>query len=64
MKRLYLSETDKKICGVCGGLSEYFEVDSTLIRLLWVIITVCTVFFGGLILYLLACVIIPKKQQD
>lgn len=33
MKKLYKSKTDKKICGVCGGLGEYFNVDSTIIRL-------------------------------
>ena len=35
-KKLYLSQTDKKILGVCGGLGEYFGMDSTIIRLLWV----------------------------
>ncbi|MBQ8956888.1 MAG: PspC domain-containing protein [Bacteroidales bacterium] len=34
-KKLYRSMADKKLCGVCGGLGEYFEVDPTLIRLLW-----------------------------
>ena len=33
MKKLYLSDTDKKICGVCGGIAEYFDIDSTLVRL-------------------------------
>ncbi|WP_430748829.1 PspC domain-containing protein [Clostridium intestinale] len=32
-KKLYLSETDKKLSGVCGGIAEYFDIDSTLIRL-------------------------------
>ena len=38
-KRLYRSESDKKICGVCGGIAEYFDIDSTVIRLLWIIAT-------------------------
>jgi phage shock protein C len=32
-KKLYLSDSDKKIAGVCGGIAEYFEIDSTLVRL-------------------------------
>lgn len=36
-KKLMRSSTDKKIAGVCGGLAEYFEIDSTVIRLIWVL---------------------------
>lgn len=61
MKKLYLSETDKKICGVCGGIAEYFEVDTTLIRLAWVLFSIFTAMFGGLLAYIMACMIIPKR---
>lgn len=37
-RRLYRSDTDKMICGVCGGIGEYFNVDATLIRLLWAVL--------------------------
>ena len=36
-KRLHKSESDKKICGVCGGIAEYFDIDPTLVRLAWII---------------------------
>ncbi len=36
MRKLYKSQTDKKLCGVCGGIAEYFNIDSTVIRLIWV----------------------------
>ena len=36
--KLYRSVNDKKLCGVCGGLGEYFDIDSTLVRLLWVLL--------------------------
>ena len=36
-KKLYKSSTDKKLAGVCGGLAEYFNIDSTLVRLGWVV---------------------------
>ncbi len=58
-KKLYLSESDKKLCGVCGGIAEYFGIDSTLVRLLWV---VCSLFFGsGIVAYIIAALIIPKS---
>jgi len=60
MKKLYLSNSDKIIGGVCGGVAEYFEIDPTLIRLIAVIATVLTGFVGGIIIYIVAMIIIPK----
>ena len=57
-KKVYLSETDKKIGGVCGGIAEYFEIDSTLIRLLGLFL----LFTGpGLFIYLIAWIVIPSR---
>ena len=50
-KRLYKSSTDKKVCGVCGGIANYFDVDPTVIRLIWVIFTL--VGGSGLIAYII-----------
>ena len=58
--RLTRSTTDRKIAGVCGGIAEYFAVDATLVRLIWVILSVlCGALIGGVIAYLLAWLIIP-----
>lgn len=59
-KTLYRSETDKKICGLCGGLAEYLNMDATLIRL---IVAAVIVFSGGsaLVLYIIACLVVPKE---
>lgn len=62
-KRLYLSEVDKKWGGVCGGIAEYFDVDSTLIRLVWVLLTIFSAGIGGLIAYLIAWAIIPQRPN-
>jgi phage shock protein C len=63
-RRLARSTTDSRIAGVCGGLAEYFGVDSTPIRLLWVILSVlCGAVIGGVIAYLLAWLIIPKRTE-
>ena len=58
-KKLYRSKKDKMIAGVCGGIAEYFDVDSTLIRLL----TVIFVLFGGagVVAYIIAWIIVPKN---
>lgn len=62
MKRLYLSNTDRKISGVCGGLGEYFDVDSTLIRVIFILITVLSCGIG-IFAYLGAWMVIPRKPK-
>jgi phage shock protein PspC (stress-responsive transcriptional regulator) len=63
-RRLTRSTTDAKIAGVCGGLAEYFGVDATPIRLLWVILSIlCGAVIGGVIAYLLAWLIIPRQYD-
>ncbi len=60
-KRLYKTEINKKLCGVCGGIAEYFDVDPTLIRLAWAIFS-C--FAGaGILAYIIAALIMPKKSD-
>ncbi len=61
-KKLYRSKKERMIVGVCGGIAEYFKMDPTIIRLLWVIGTL--IFFGaGIIAYLIAWVIVPEKKK-
>jgi len=62
MKKLYRSRKDTKIAGVCGGIAEYFNVDSNIIRLL----AVLTIFFGGggIIAYIIAWIIIPLESVE
>jgi len=61
MKRLYLSTKDKKICGLCGGIGEYFEIDSTLVRLVWILVTVLTGVIPGVVAYFVAALVVPKE---
>jgi phage shock protein C len=58
-KKLYRSN-NRMLAGVCGGVAEYFGVDATLIRLAYVILSVFTVAFPGIIVYILAAIIIPS----
>lgn len=59
VKRLYKSSTDKKLFGVCGGLAEYFGIDSTLIRLALVVLAIC--FGTGVLAYLIAALVMPDS---
>ena len=58
MKRLVKGH-DRKICGVCGGLEDYFNVDPTLIRILWIFFSLCG--GSGLLAYIIAAIIIPER---
>ena len=61
-KRLYRSKRDVMICGVCGGIAEYFDIDPTIVRLVAVVLV-----FGwgsGLISYLVGAIIIPKNPYQ
>lgn len=60
-KRLYKCEEGKVICGVCGGLAKYCDVDPTIVRLIWAALTL--VGFSGLIAYIIAALIIPKDPD-
>jgi len=62
-KKLYLSDTNKVIGGVCGGIGEYFGIDPTVIRLLWIILSMPSLILGGGLIYLIAMLIIPRKYQ-
>jgi phage shock protein C len=60
-KRLTLSSTDSKIAGVCGGIAEYMGVDPTIVRLIWLVLSVVPGgIVGGILAYVLAWIIIPK----
>src|SRR5271170_2735479 len=61
---LMRSAVDSKIAGVCGGIGEYFDVDPTMVRLLWVVLSVVPgAFVGGVLAYVLAWAIVPKAPQ-
>lgn len=63
-RRLTRSASDQKIAGVCGGLAEYFDVDATAVRLLWVILSIFWgAIVGGVIAYLVAWLIIPRPPD-
>lgn len=61
IKKLYRTEKDKKIFGVCGGIAEYFNIDSTIVRVIW---TVLVFAYGtGLLAYLICALCMPTASQ-
>jgi phage shock protein C len=63
MKRLYRSREERMLGGVCGGLGEHIDVDPTIIRLVWVVVTLLSCGIG-IIFYLIAWIIIPDSPEE
>ena len=61
-KKLYRVEVGAKLAGVCGGIGEFFNLDPNILRLIWAVFTVFSVG-TGLVLYLIAALILPRKSD-
>lgn len=59
-KKLYLSP-DKQLCGVCGGIAEYLDLDPTLVRVGYALLSLCFTGFPGLLIYFILYAIIPQR---
>lgn len=62
MKKLYRS-SNRILAGVCGGIAEYFDVDPTLIRVVYLILSLFSAGFPGLLLYIILMVLMPNYNQ-
>ncbi len=60
-KKLYKIEEGKKLCGVCGGIAEYLNIDATVVRLLWAALVLCA--GTGILLYIACALIFPTKDE-
>lgn len=60
-KRLFKSNHDKMLNGVCGGIAEYFDIDPTLVRLGWVLF--CAMGGSGFLAYIIAAIVIPSNPE-
>ena len=61
-KKLFKSNRDKKICGICGGIGEYFNIDPTVIRIAWIFFS--ALGGSGLLAYIICAIIIPDNPDD
>lgn len=60
-KRLYKSTTDKKISGVCGGIANYFNIDPTIVRILWALFSLA--YGTGVIAYIIFALVMPDEPK-
>jgi phage shock protein C len=63
VRKLYRTKRDRRLTGVCGGLGQYFNIDSTVVRILFVVLIIPTAFFTMPIAYLIATMLIPNEQD-
>ena len=63
MKKLYMSESNKKIFGVCGGIAQAYDIDSNVVRLAAVFLCIATGILPGVITYLVSWFIVPKDSE-
>ena len=61
MKKLYRAEDDRKVAGVCGGIAQYFDIDSTIIRLAFLFMVLA--WGTGILAYLVAALVVPNESQ-
>lgn len=62
MKQLKRSLRNRKICGVCGGLGEYFNIDPTVVRLIWVLVSLASCG-TGIVAYIIAAIVMPESNE-
>lgn len=60
IKRLYRSSRNSMLGGVCGGIAEYFGIDASLVRLGYVLISIASAAFPGILVYIIAWLVIPR----
>jgi len=60
-KKLYKSRTDVKLDGVCGGIAKYFGIDSTIIRLIWLVLVLTG--GSGILAYIICAIIMPREPE-
>ena len=60
-KKLYRSEKDRIIAGVCAGVAEYFNIDVSIVRIIWIVLSLCA--FTGVVLYVACALVIPVKPD-
>ncbi len=64
MNKRLTKSNDKMLAGVCAGIADYFELDPTLVRVGYASLTVFSIAFPGILLYVLLCFIMPQSEMD
>lgn len=64
MKKIYRSKSQRMLSGVCGGIAHYFNIDPTIVRLVWVLVSLFSTAIPGLIIYLICVIVIPDEPDS
>ena len=63
MKKLYRSKTERKLAGVCGGIAVYFNIDPTIVRLIWAFVSLMSASVPGILIYVICALVIPDEPD-
>lgn len=63
MKKIYRSRTNRQISGVCGGIAEFFNIDPTIIRLVWALVSIFSAAVPGVLIYFVCALVIPEEPD-
>lgn len=63
MRKLYRSKTERMLSGVCGGIAVYFNIDPTVVRLIWAFVSVFSVAVPGVLIYVICALVIPEEPN-
>ena len=61
-KKLYKSVKDRKLTGVCGGIAEYFDIDSSIVRIVWLVLILCA--GTGLLAYIICAIVLDDNTNE
>ena len=61
-KKLYKSVKDRKLTGVCGGIAEYFDIDSNIVRIIWLVLIFCA--GTGLLAYIICAIVLDDNPNE
>ncbi|MBQ4346872.1 MAG: PspC domain-containing protein [Firmicutes bacterium] len=61
MKKIYRSVSQRKVCGVCAGIAEFLGIDPTIIRVVWIALSIFNIFLS-LVFYFLLVLVIPRDE--
>ena len=64
MEKKLTKSTNKSLCGVCAGIAEYFNIDPTLVRVGYAVLSIFSAAFPGLLLYVILALIMPEKTME
>jgi len=63
MKKLKRSKKERMIAGICGGIAEYFDIDPTVVRVIYVLVSIFSIAFPGILVYIILWILIPEQEK-